>query len=305
MKILVVNLLFLVLMTSCRSVSRNQLNELHRFAGKTAGFSAFPETIMQGIAEIRESRGVWYAASFTDPQQHISELNAIVRERIGDEKIPGRIKIVFRILDEYSKGLSVLSSDIPFKSQAILFENLGADLDLLTVQYNRISGDNPLPTGVGAVLTKSMSIASGVLLANRQLKLLKGFVTRADTLVAEMCDKMIIFLSAEGLSHLIEAEETGIQESFRFYYTKIPNAPVRSDKDYILLMKRVGELKELRNLTIRVAGNLKIAHKMLKINLQRKKNLTEVAACLFKFYLEMDELNHAFSRMKLADHRLL
>jgi hypothetical protein len=298
MRMLFYFLVILLTTSGCMSVSRQQLREVRRFAGKTEEFSSYPEKLMIGIAEIREARGVWYASSFVDPQQHLAELNAIVRERSNDDKIPGRVKIVFKVLNDYAQGLSGLASDIPFKSQGVLFDRLGKDLNELVERYNQMNEGNKLPSGAGVVLTKSMNIGSGTLLAHRQMKMLKGFINRSDTLVSGLCDEMIKFLSAQGVSQILDAEESGIQESFRFYYTKRTNPVIESDKEYVVLMKRVLELQNLRNVTIRAAGNLKTAHKTLKIELNRKKNLTEIATCLYNFYTDMEELGIAYRKMK-------
>lgn len=291
-------LLILLTTSGCMSVSRQQLREVRRFAGKTEDLSSYPEKLMIGIAEIREARGVWYASSFADPEQHLTELNAIVRERKNNDRIPGRVKIVFKILDDYAKGLSGISSDLPSNSQKVLFARLGTDLDVLVEQYNQMSDGKKLPSGAGVVLTKSMNIGSSMWLAHRQMKILKGIINRSDTLVSELCDEMIKFLSAQGINQLLDAEESGIQESFRFYYTKRTNPAIESDKEYVVLMKRAWELQNLRNLTIRAAGNLKAAHKTLKIELNRKKNLTEIATCLYDFYADLDELGGAYRKMK-------
>ena len=290
-------LVILLTTSGCMSVSRQQLREVRRFAGKTEDLSSYPEKLMIGIAEIREARGVWYAGSFADPEQHLVELNAIVRERNNNDKIPGRVRIVFKVLNDYAQGLSGLASDIPSNSQGVLFDRLGSDLDELVERYNQMNDGNKLPSGAGVVLTKSMSIGSGTLLAHRQMKILKGFIIRSDTLVSELCDEMIKFLSAQGVSQILDAEESGIQESFRFYYTKRTNPAIESDKEYVALMKRVWELQNLRNLTIRAASNLKAAHKMLKIELNLKKNLTEIATRLYDFYTDLDELSGAYRKM--------
>lgn len=298
MRILFYFLIIPLVSTSCRSVSINQLSEVRRFAAKTEEFTAYPETIMIEIAQIREARGIWYAGSFIDPELHLTELNAIVQERINNEKIPGRVKIVFKILDDYAKGLSGLASDLPFKAQKALYGRLGADLDELAELYNLTNGNNKIPFSTGSFLTKSMNMATNTFLANRQMKFLKGFVIKTDTLFSHLCDEVIIFLSAQGISQLIDAEETGIQESFRFYYSRRANPTIWSDRDYVVLMKRVNDLKNLRNLTIRAAGHLKSAHETLKIELDRKKTLNERGNYLFKFYQDMEELENSIHRMK-------
>ena len=286
----------LLMATSCISVSTQQLKVVHQFAGKTEDFSTYPEKIFSGIAEIRETRGVWYASSFMNPEQHLAELNSIFKERINNDKIPGRVKTVFKILDDYARGLTALSSEAPSKTQEVLFGRLGADLDELLAGYNLMNEGHKLPSGAGAVLTKSMNIVTGTFLARRQMKALKVFVNQADTLVSALCDEMVKFLSSEGIGQLLDAEESGIQESFRFYFTKRINPVIGSDKEYIALMKTVGELKNLRNLTIRTAGNLKSAHKILTVEINRKKSLAETVMYLNNFYKDMDELKIAFGK---------
>jgi len=283
---------------SCMSVSRQQLKVVRQFAGKTEDFSSYPEKIMQGIAETREARGVWYANSFTDPDQHLAELNSIVRERINNDRIPGRVRTIFKIMDDYGRGLEALSSDAPFKSQKVLYGRLGSDLDELIVQYNLMSNSYKLPPGAGTVLTMSMNVTTNTVLAHRQLKVLKRFINQADTLVSDLCDEMVKFLSSDGIGQLLDAEESGVQESFRFYYTKRSNPIIESDKEYIALMKSVEELKNIRNLTIRAAGNLKSAHKMMVAEINRRKSLAETVFYLNNFYKDMDELDSAFRKMK-------
>jgi len=298
MKFLFFCVAILQITTGCMSVSRQQLKVVRQFAGKTEDFSSYPEKIMEGIAEIRETRGVWYAGSFKDPDQHLAELNSIVRERINNDRIPGRVRTIFKILDDYTRGLVALSSDAPFKSQKVLYGRLGSDLDELIVQYNLMSNGHKLPSGAGTVLTMSMNVTTNTVLAHRQMKALKRFVNQADTLVSDLCTEMVKFLSSDGIGQLLDAEESGIRESFRFYYTKRSNPVIESDKEYIGLLKTVEELKNLRNLTIRAAGNLKSAHKMLVAEINQKKSLAETVFYLNNFYKDMDELNTAFRKIK-------
>ena len=71
--------LVLILMTAgCVTVSEQQRNVVRQFAVKTENFSLFPEKIMSELADIRETRGIYYANSFTDPVLHLNELNDIV-----------------------------------------------------------------------------------------------------------------------------------------------------------------------------------------------------------------------------------
>lgn len=284
-------LLFLFLAASCRTVSNEQRKVVGQFALKTENFSAFPEKMWTEIAEIREARGVYYANSFTDPAIHLEELDAIVKERRSDDKIPGRVGSVFEILDHYADGLVELSSDDMLKSSSLLFGSFGDDLDVLVEAYNKIDNSQALPAGVGSLLVKTVDQGTKAYMANRQYKALRKYVNQADTLVAALCSEMVKYLSSEKLNQLIKNEESGIRESFRFYLSKRSPPDINSGYAYITLMKRVENVNSVRIQTIRAAGNLKIAHRKVAEALRNKKTLKETTVDLNRFYVDVKKLN--------------
>ena len=254
------------------SVSKEQRSVVQQFSLKTENFSAYPEKLMTELADIREARGIYYANSFTDPVTHLNELDAIVKERLKDDKIPGRVAVTFKILDQYAEGLVQLSSDAPFKTRSKLYGEFGVDIETLVGYYNQIDGAHPLPAGIGKLLTQSLDKGTKAYLAHKQCKALKKFVSQADTLVSLLCDGMVNFLSSEGMGKLIKAEESGIPESFRFYFTKRSPPSLEGEKEYIELMKRVQGVKQLQGQTIQTIKNLKKAHKELAEELPGRKH---------------------------------
>lgn len=290
-------LIFLFLSVSCRTVSTEQRKVVSQFALKTEDFSAFPEKMWTEIAEIREARGVYYANSFTDPASHLGELDAIVKERTADDKIPGRVGSVFKILDHYADGLIELSSDDLLKTGSLLFGSFGDDLDDLIESYNKIDKSPALPAGVGSLLTKTLDEGTKAYLSNRQYKALRKYVNQADTLVSALCSEMVKYLSSEMLNQLIKNEESGIRESFRFYLSKRSPPDITSGTAYISLMKRVENVNAMRVQTIRAAGNLNIAHHRIAEALRNRKTLKESADDISRFYLDMKTLNSMVKKL--------
>ncbi len=282
--------LLLYLSSGCISVSVQQRQVVNQFASKTENFASFPEKLLTELADIREARGIYYANSFTDTDTHLNELNAIFNERMNDNKIPGKVKLVFSILDEYAKAFVLLSSDAPFYTQSDLYGRFGVNLESLTAQYNRIDGVNPIPTGVGNLLSESLDFGTRTYLLSQQYKALRKYVSQADTLVSILCDEMVSFLSSKGMGKIIDNEETGVTESFRFYFTKRSPPAIESEKEYIHLMERVEIVKQLQMQTIRAAKNLKIAHKKLTDVMTKKKSLKEIAEDLNNFYKDEEQI---------------
>ncbi len=286
--------LVLILMTAgCVTVSEQQRNVVRQFAVKTENFSLFPEKIMSELADIRETRGIYYANSFTDPVLHLNELNDIVKERLNDDALQGNVGITFRILDEYAGALVQLSSATPIKEAGEHSLKFGVELETLIGTFNKSEAAGKLPSGIGTLLGQTMDVGTRYYLANRQYRELKKFVNQADTLVAVVCDEMVKFLSSKGLGQLISSEESGVSESFRFYYTKrVPT--IESEKEYVALRKRVEGVKQMQKQTIQATISLKIAHKKLASELNRKFTLNEIAVQLNSFYKDMELLNKSF-----------
>ena len=290
-------LMLLLLIVSCRTVSTEQRRIVNQFALKAENFTALPEKMWTEISEIREARGVYYANSFIDPVNHLNELDAIVKERLNDDKIPAKVGSVFKILDHYADGLVELSSDIPLKTSSLLLGNFGDDLDVLIKEYNNFDKAHNLPTGVGSLITKALDEGSKAYVADRQYKALRKYVNQADTLVSALCTEMVNYLSSEVLNQLIQNEETGIRESFRFYLAKRSPPDITSGKEYITLMKRAENVNSVRLQAIRAAGNLKIAHRKIAEALRRRKTIKETIDDLNRFCQDVTILNSMIKKL--------
>ncbi len=284
-------LILLSLLGSCISVSKQERDIVHQFAIKAENFSVVPERIWIELADIRELRGVYYANSFSDPKTHLNELDAIVKERIINDKIPRKVRSVFNILDKYADGLAQLSSDAPFETRRTLFGVIGKDLESSIGYYNKLSGDDMLQAGSGTLLVNSLEAGTRIYLGNRQFKALKKYVNQADTLVSALCKEMVNYLSSEILISLIANEASGIHESFGFYFTKRSPPSIESEKTYIALMKRMEEISVLRMQSIRTVKNLRAAHFAVAEALNRKKSLKEIAVILNDYYKEAERLH--------------
>ena len=290
MKKIVYGLILLLLAGGCASVSKQQRSVVNDFAAKTENFALYPDKIMGELADIRETRGIYYANSFTDPVLHLNELNNIASERLKDDKLAGKTRIAFKLLDEYAGALVQLSSDTPIKNAGESSLKFGVELETLVGMYNKADGAKPLPSGIGTMLAQAMDVGTRNYLANKQYKELKKFVNQADTLVSVVCGEMVEFLSSKGLGQLVQAEESGVNESFRFYFTK-RSPTIEGEKEYIALMKRVEAVKQMQKQTIEAANSLKKAHKKLAAELNREFTFKEFAAVLNDFYKDVELLN--------------
>jgi hypothetical protein len=283
-------LILLLFLGSCLSVSKEQRTTVQQFAVSAGNFSTLPEKIWMELADIRELRGVYYANSFTDPITHLSELDDIVKERISNDKIPARVRPIFKILENYADGLVQLSSDASYNSNSKLYGIFGTEMETLVGDYNQTTEASKLPSGVGNLLAESLNLGTKAYLSNRQSKALKKYVNKADTLVSCLCSEMEKYLSSGLLIQLITIEDSGLGESFRYYFTKRMPPSIESERDYIELKKRVERLKEFRLQTLNAVKKLRTAHLALKEALNETKTLKEIAVRLSGFYTDVEKL---------------
>jgi len=283
-------LILLLFLGSCISVSKEQRTTVQQFAVKVGNFSTLPEKIWMELSDIRELRGVYYANSFTDPVTHLSELDAIVKERISNDKIPARVRPVFKILENYANGLVQLSGDASSNANSKLYGTFGTEVETLVGEYNQTTEVSKLPSGIGNLLAETLNLGTGAYLSNRQSKALKKYVNQADTLVSCLCGEMGKYLSSGLLIQLINNEDSGLGESFGYYFTKRMPPSIESERDYIELKKRVERLKEFRLQALDAVKKLRIAHLALKEALNETKTLKEVTARLSGFYTDVEKL---------------
>ena len=287
-------LMLLLLFGGCLTVSTEQRRMVRQFAKQAENFSAYPEKIGSELANIRESRGLYYANSTTDAGTHLKELDAILKERGRDDKISAGANMAFKLFTRYATGVVQLSSDLPFKSRSALFTRFGTELDTLVFSYNLVTETQSLPPGIGTLLSSILDEGTKYYLAGRQYKLLRKYVVSADTLVSTVCTEMERWLNSDTLRLLIQYEETGVQESFNFYFTKRSSSPLESDKAYLDLKRRVGQLEVVRVQSVRVVRSLATAHHKLSEALSRKRTIKETLDELNSFYREADHLRSLF-----------
>ncbi|MCK9413839.1 MAG: hypothetical protein M0Q53_16180 [Prolixibacteraceae bacterium] len=283
-------LILLLFLGSCLSVSKEQRTTVQQFAVNAANFSSLPEKLWMELADIRELRGIYYANSFTNSEIHLNELNDIVQERLHNDKVPDRIRPVFKILENYANGLVKLTSDASSTANSKLYGTFGTQLETLVGDYNQATEVGKLPSGVGTLLAETLGKGTDAYLSNRQLKALKKYVNQADTLVSSLCIEMEKYLSSELLVQLIDNEDTGLGESFRYYFTKRIPPSIESEMDYINLKKRIVQLKEFRRQAIAAVKKLRIAHLALEEALNKTKTVKEIAANLESFYADVAKL---------------
>jgi hypothetical protein len=176
-------LAFSLLITSCASLTKTQIETVNQFAQTTKNFSAYPSKIMTGLADIRALRGIYAANSIGTPELHLKELNSTYDLKVSDYQKSQKIDITFQIIDQYAQSLILLSSDkfvTDIKAQAL---TMGPMLDSLIAIYNTFDKNSKITVGIGAAVSQLIILGGKQYIRQKQAKEIKKFVSQADPLI--------------------------------------------------------------------------------------------------------------------------
>ncbi len=264
-----------VILCSCATLTRTQIESVNQFARYSGNFSAFPGKIMTELAEIRTFRGVWFANSLSDHKLHIDVLDSVHFNRTHAFKVSEKADITFQVIDKYAQSLALLSSDRYENELAKQTEGFGVSLDTLIKRYNRIDISTSLPEGIGAATGKLIVMGGRQYIRSKQAREIKKFVPQADTLVAIMTGNLLQFLKSENIDELIRAEEFGINQNYLSFIRQSNGTSIEDDLGYLELKSRIDGVKQLRSKTITATKSMRTAHRELLDAIQKKNNLIE------------------------------
>lgn len=279
-----------LLLTGCATLSKTQIESVNRFATVSQNFSAFPSKIMEGLADVRAERSVFFAGSVTDPKHHMKVLDSINVNRMYAENVGAKANITFRIIDKYAASLTLLSCDRYSQTLEKQSAAFGVNIDTLIGKYNSIDPSRKLPVGIGNAAGKLLLMGGRQYIRNRQAREIKKFVREADTLISVMTSNLIEFLESGNINELIDAEESGLHLNYLSFYRLSGKSSYLTDRDYLALKKRLEDIRVLRTNTVTATKELRKAHSELLVSVQKRRSLKESADAVKQLAEQVKEL---------------
>ena len=276
MKQLIFVLILTILLASCVSLTKTQMESVNQYAILTKNFSAYPSKIMSGVAEVRVIRGVYLANTFSNPKLHIDALDSLYNNKIHSYSVSNKVDISFKIIDKYAQSLAILSSDKFQKEIEDNSQNLGIGLDSLVSEYNRIDAFANLPTNIGGVVGQLVAMGGRQYVRSKQAKEVKKFVAKSDTLIAVMTSNLLIFLESDNIDQLIAAEEWGVHQNYLSFLRQTEKPLIEHEYIYLNLKEKLDNIKTLRSQTISATKQIRLTHKELSSSLNKRRGLREI-----------------------------
>jgi len=302
-----------VLLSSCASLTKSQVEAVNQFSKTSADFSAYPSKIMTSLADVYVKRGVYLVNSLedfddinkaSDPdddssaektvKQHIAELNHIMESKRHGYNTSKTIDITFKIIDKYIHALRLLSSDKHISNAGEQATNLGAGLDSLIGAYNNIPESKKVTKGIGGLVGSLIMAGGKQWVRAKQANEIKRFVPAADELISVMTGNLLQFLRSGKIDSLIANERQGIETDYK-NFLRHRKPQIQHERDYLELYMDVDRIDTLRIQTIEATEALRAAHADLTAQILQKKTLNEFITALQTLYDDVKEVRTTIS----------
>ena len=273
-KILSVGLVlsFFALTTGCASLSKSQKKAIDNFSVSCEEYTQYPGLFFKEMAEIRAGRGLFFAASLSNPELRVEELTTILSGLTNDTSLAEKANFSMEILGKYQRALKILAGSARWQEVGVEFRSLGRNVDSLIERYNSLEIAESIPMGVGKLAGRIIGAVAENINKNRQLEAVKGFVTAADTIIVSIVSDLSAILSSPAVMTLIQNEDRGLDLNYISYV----RAGMSDDRGYLELRKRVEALKKMRSNTVTAAKRLANTHSKIVAGLADKKKIDEV-----------------------------
>jgi len=182
--IVVATALIGALVGGCAVLTQPQVDAVADFADATKDFGTTPSAVIQAHGQLRRERGLLEAASRTDAQVAVGDIERSLRMESELDKIALRTSVALDVLDEYAEMLGVLSSsrftdDLQERAVA-----LGKSIDADIATFNKLGGANV--GSFGDVVAGIVRGAGGIWIRHEQERALKAAVTSAQAPVRDL-----------------------------------------------------------------------------------------------------------------------
>lgn len=297
-----------VLLSSCASLTKSQVEAVHQFSKTSAGFSAYPSKVMTSLADVYVKRGVYLVNSLEDfdnmntssdadddtsaensVRQHVAELNKIMESKKKGYANAAQIDITFKIIDKYIQALMLLSAPKHISNVGEQATNLGAGLDSLIGAYNNIPESKKVTKGIGGLVGNLIMAGGKQWVRAKQANEIKRFVPAADEMIGVMTDNLLGFLRSGKIDSLIRNERQAIETNY-LAFLRHRKPTVQNERDYLDLYMHVDYIDTLRRQTIDATTALRSAHADLTAQILQKKTLNEFITALQTLYDDVKDV---------------
>ncbi len=279
---------------SCAPLSKGQMKAVTDFATVCDSFSKYPSTLFIEMANVRSSRGIYFASSLSTPELRVEELNSIYSAMEKDISLAKKCNISMEVIGGYSRALKLLAGESRWKDSGREFRSLGRSIDSLAAKINAFDFiDDAIPLGFGKSAGRIVGYSMEMFKRRAQARAVKDFVSQGDTLVSVVIGSLVKVLRSQEVTSMIENERKSLEQNY-ISYLKSGNS---DDKGYLALKKRVESLSYARGAIISSANRLIKSHNKIAQSMHNGRDFDEIFTDITNFQKEVKVLTQLFNSL--------
>jgi hypothetical protein len=285
----------LLLFAGCAGLSKTQLRNVQSFASLLEKNSAIPSSVVSEGIRLKYEIELLNSGTFIDSLV-TRKLWISYKGREAAMKKAQKADVTMKIIREYAFALRQLSSPAASDKLKKSSDNLGTQIEKLIGGYNTLEPENPIPEGIGCLISGGIALPGKYFIRGRQGKMLKKIVPSADTLVAVLTVSLARELDNLVLKEWIPALKEDLESRHRNLLSGMNPAgaytayfATQYNKEVAVIIGRIDNLEQLTRKTMKASAQIRKAHRQLKENLyKKKKNIEVLSETIDLFYLVED-----------------
>lgn len=292
----------LIAAVSCGTAGRPLAEAVESLAERGGTASLAPYYLFSDLAEIRQARGLFYAASLTSAEARYEEVSAVAGFSMYGTKAADRSMVYAETLASYLRAVKSLCSSRRWETPGTDLRGIGNRIDSVIARYNKADiGKEEIPTGYARLGGRVSGFIAEAVMKGVQAKNIRKIIPAGDTLVAASCDSLISILRSPEMDSLMENEARGLESDYKAYLSRMEVSgyfpPIEYDRLYIDLRCKAAGLKSARNKCVSALRSIKNAHAKIAAGVSGRADAEEVMeelhselACLARIASELYRL---------------
>jgi hypothetical protein len=298
-----ISCLILVFLMGCASLTKTQINSVNKYALLLEKNSDYPGAILTEYINIQYEIQKLNTGTFHDTLVNTKLWNSYKGKNKALKEVR-KVDLSLKIIGEYAAALNKLSSKELYENIKNPSQKLGTHIDTLINEFNSIN-NNPIPAGIGMLISKGLTECGQSYVKNKQAKELKKFIQEGEPLVSltttcinNNLDTLIIRQWIPGLKLDLKVRQENLLQNlnpkgdYKAYYA------TEFNKEVALLMVRIDNLDQLAIKTISSVKRLGKAHSELLKNIQERKQIKEVLKETQRLFLTTREIYETYISVK-------
>jgi len=290
-------LVCMVTAASCSVLTKSQIKMVNALAVSSDTLTRSPSVIFTSLAQVREGRGVLYAATMSSPEAHFREVRSLYDYSVKESAQIRKAESYVRVLNSYCRALRSLANTNRWEQYGVEFRGIGRKADSLLIALNDTGWlEDDITEGLARLSGRYAGLLAESVMKCRQAKAIREFVTEADTLVSACVSDLTDILKSDEMTGLIAHEKTALEDDYRAFLDAACATDQRmalcleGDRAYLTYSQMLDASSSVRTKCVSALRSFASAHSKLAQNLQ-KRSRTSGNELAEDIYADIIELN--------------